>query len=153
MPAQGTYQRMIGELLRNPNAARIRYVEQRFSEAGYPEIRQPHLPILEYIDHDRGSRITYLARHANITVQAMGELVDYLEGRGYVERVADPNDGRAKLVRLTARGWELYRLAGCIIGDLEAIWAGYLGDDRFRQLKHLLADLTDAIAAEPEISS
>jgi DNA-binding MarR family transcriptional regulator len=137
---------MIGELLRNPNAARIRYVEQRFAEAGYPEIRQPHLPILEYIDHDTGSRITYLARHANITVQAMGELVDYLAERGYVERVTDPSDGRAKLVRLTERGWGLYRLAGTIIGDLEAAWSGYLGEDRFHQLKHLLADLNDAIA-------
>jgi DNA-binding MarR family transcriptional regulator len=141
--------RMIGELLRNPNAARIRYVERRFAEAGYAEIRQPHLPILEYIDHDTGSRITDLARHANITVQAMGELVDYLAERGYVERVPDPGDGRARLVRLTDRGREMYRLAGCIVGDLEAIWAGYLGRDRFRQLKHLLADLNDAIAADP----
>jgi len=139
--------RMIGELLRNPNAARIRYVEQRFAEAGHAEIRQPHLPILEYIDHDSGSRITNLAQHANITVQAMGELVDYLAARDYLERVPDPSDGRARLVRLTERGWELYRLAGCIVGDLEASWAGYLGQDRFQQLKQLLADLNDAIAA------
>lgn len=140
--------RMIGELLRNPNAARIRYVEQRFADAGYLDIRQPHLPILEYIDRERGSRITYLARHANISVQAMGELVDYLAERDYVERVVDPDDGRAKLVRLTERGLDLYRLAVSVITDLESTWSCYIGADRFQQLKTLLADLNDALFAD-----
>ena len=99
--------RRIGELLRNPNAERMRYVERGFAAAGHPDLRPTHFPILEYIDHERGSRITYLAEHANIAIQAMGELVTYLAERGYVERVPDPSDGRAKLVRLTARGWEV----------------------------------------------
>ncbi len=140
--------RMIGELLRNPNAARIRYVEQRFADAGNPDIRQPHLPILEYIDCEHGSRIAYLARHANISVQAMGELVDYLSEREYVERVVDPDDGRARLVRLTERGLDLYRLAVSVITDLESTWSGYIGADRFQQLKCLLADLNDALSAD-----
>src|SRR5687768_4076354 len=70
--------RMIGELLRNPNTARVRHVERGLAAAGHPAIRQPHLPVFEYLDRERGSRITYLAQQANITVQAMGELVDYL---------------------------------------------------------------------------
>src|SRR5579885_1601175 len=104
--------RLIGELLRNPNAARARYVEQGFAAAGHPAIRTPHLPIFEYIDRTRGSRLTYLADHATITAQAMGELVDHLARHGYVERVPDPSDGRAKLVRLTERGHAVYALAG-----------------------------------------
>ena len=75
----------------------MRHVERGFAAAGHPAIRQPHLPVLEYIDRERGSRITYLAKHANVTVQAMGELVDHLERQGYVERVSDPTDGRASL--------------------------------------------------------
>ena len=137
--------RLIGELLRNPNAARVRAAEQGFAAAGHPAIRQPHLPIFEYIDREHGSRITYLAKHANITVQAMGELVDHLARHGYVERVPDPTDGRARLVRLTDRGREVCLLAGRIVAGLEAAWAERLGEDKMRQLKRLLAELWDAI--------
>ena len=142
--------RLIGELLRNPNAARVRHVEQGFAAAGHPHIRQPQLPILEYIDRERGSRITYLARHANVTVQAMGELVDALARQGYVERVPDPTDGRAKLVRLTPRGHDVYGLAGTLVADLEARWAAAVGPARLRELKDLLAELWDAIEASDE---
>jgi DNA-binding MarR family transcriptional regulator len=140
-------QRRIGELLRNPNAARIRHVERGFAEAGHPAIRQPHLPIFEYIDRARGSRITYLAAHANITAQAMGELVDHLALHGYVERVPDPTDGRAKLVRLTEQGKETYAIAARLVTELEATWAGYIGEHNMRELKRLLAELWDTIQA------
>jgi DNA-binding MarR family transcriptional regulator len=137
--------RKIGELLRNPNAARVRHVERGFAAAGHPEIRQPHLPIFEYIDRERGSRITYLAQHANVTIQAMGELVDYLQRHRYVERVPDPTDGRAKLVRLTGRGRELYALAVRLVTELEEQWAAQIGPAKMRQLKVLLAELWDTI--------
>jgi DNA-binding MarR family transcriptional regulator len=141
--------RRIGELLRNPNAARVRHVERGFAAAGHSAIRQPHLPVLEYIDRERGSRITYLAKHANVTVQAMGELVDYLERHGYVERASDPTDGRAKLVRLTERGRELYALAVRLVTELEETWASYFGERKMRQLKRLLGELWDAIPPDP----
>jgi DNA-binding MarR family transcriptional regulator len=140
-------QRLIGELLRNPNAARVRFVEGGLAAAGHPVIRQPHLPVFEYIDRRRGSRITYLAAHANITVQAMGELVDHLARHGYVERVPDPTDGRAKLVRLTAQGLAIYALAGRLVREIEATWTAYIGAEKLGQLKQLLAELWDAIEA------
>lgn len=143
-------QRLIGELLRNPNAARARYVEQGLAAAGHPTIRQAHQPVLEYIDRANGSRITYLAAHANITVQAMGELVDHLERHGYVERVPDPTDGRAKLVRLTPLGQATYALAGRLVRELEATWIAYLGPRKFAQLKGLLAELWDTLKAAEE---
>ncbi len=137
--------RLIGELLRNPNAARVRYAERAFAAAGHPDIRATHIPVLEYIDHDHGSRITYLARHANVTVQSMAEVVANLEKWGYVERVPDPTDGRAKLVRLTGRGHELYSLAVETITGLEDDWARRLGGAKMRELKRLLAELWDVI--------
>lgn len=141
--------RMIGELLRNPNAARVRAVERGFAAAGHSAIRPPHLPIFEYIDREHGSRTSYLARHANITAQAMGELVNHLVLHGYVERAPDPSDGRARLVRLTDRGQEAYRLAARLVTDLEASWAAALGETRMAELKHLLADLWDVIQSDP----
>lgn len=145
---RGVDGRLIGELLRNPNAARVQHVERGLHAAGHTAIRPSHLPIFEYIDREQGSRISYLAKHANITAQAMGELVDSLEAQGYVERIPDPTDGRARLVCLTDRGRDLYAEAGRLVRELEACWSSYLGDARFSELKELLAQLCDVIAEE-----
>lgn len=88
-----------------------------------------------------GSRITELAERAQITKQSMGALVDHLEACGYVERLPDPSDGRAKIVRLTARGWELDNAAREIVRQTEEEWAAQLGNDRMAQLKQTLQDL------------
>ena len=50
-----------------------------------------------------GTRVSELAEQARITKQSAGFLVRQLEETGYVERVPDPSDGRAQLVRLTQR--------------------------------------------------
>jgi DNA-binding MarR family transcriptional regulator len=52
----------------------------------------------------------------------MGELVAELERRRYVERVPDPSDGRARLVRLTDEGRDVVRTALGVIMDIEAKW-------------------------------
>ena len=45
-----------------------------------------------------GSRVTELAEAAQVTKQTAGFLVNQLEKGGYVERVPDPSDARARLV-------------------------------------------------------
>lgn len=74
------------------------------AERGYPDLRPGHAALFLAIDRRTGSRITELAEEARLTKQGMMALVDDLEARGYVRRVADATDARAKLVRLTARG-------------------------------------------------
>jgi DNA-binding MarR family transcriptional regulator len=145
-----TDHRLIGELLRNPNAARARYVERGFAEGGHSAVRQAHMAVFEYIDRERGSRISDLAKPANMSAQSMGELVDHLAAHGYVERVPDPTDGRARLVRLTAKGHEVYALAGKLVRQLEADWGEVLGKSKFRKLKRLLAELWDELQIRNE---
>ncbi len=75
----------------------------------------------------------------------MAELVTHLERHGYVERSADPDDRRAKLVRPTPRGNELYGLARDFVAKTEATWTRGLGKARMKQLRHLLEELNAAI--------
>ena len=72
--------------------------------AGFPQ-KPSHSAVFAQISPE-GSRLTELARGANMSPQAMGELVDELEELGYVERRPDPTDRRAKLIVLTPRGHE-----------------------------------------------
>jgi len=65
-----------------------------------------------------------------MTKQAMSELVRHLEAQGYVIRVPDPSDGRAKLVLPTDRGREVFAIAQGLVPELEARIATILGDDR-----------------------
>lgn len=71
--------------------------------ADHPGVRRAHLQLMPHLDLE-GTRITELARRAEITKQAVGQLVADMEEAGYVERRPDPGDGRAKMVVLTEQG-------------------------------------------------
>src|SRR6187200_2763434 len=78
---------------------------KRVEAAGLTDIRPGHGCVFGTIEPE-GSRLTDLAFRANMTKQSVGEAASDLEARGYVERVPDPEDGRAKIIRLTERGRE-----------------------------------------------
>ncbi len=118
-------------------------------EAGFGDVRPAHGTVFQVIDAD-GTRVTELAARAGMTKQAMTELVVHLEAGGYLERAPDPYDGRARLVRLTRRGWECIRVARAGIAEIEAEWAALIGPDRLGRLKEDLGALNDALAVEPQ---
>ena len=62
-----------------------------------------HLSLTRNLDVE-GTRPTELARRASMSKQAMGELVDQCTDLGLVDRIADPSDGRARIVRFTRAG-------------------------------------------------
>ena len=89
-------------------------------------------------DHPDGVRSTDLAAVARMTKQSMGAIVDQLEDQGFVERVDDLDDKRAKLERLTKRGRELGRLTRTIVRRVEADWAKRIGRARLDALRDAL---------------
>jgi DNA-binding MarR family transcriptional regulator len=93
----------------------------RLAAAGYPDLPAATHPVFENLDRD-GTRLTDLAARADMTHQSMGELIDTLEHRGYVERRPDPDDRRARLVCLTAKGRQMMRIALREIAAIEAGW-------------------------------
>jgi DNA-binding MarR family transcriptional regulator len=140
--------RLIGELLRVPAQAVVRHCHRAFTEAGYTGIRPAHMSILQHVDHPPGgTRIGELAERAQMTKQSMGQLVADMERGGLVERVPDPTDGRARIVRLTERGWMMHETAGEIVRGLEAEWATRLGGPKLDRLRQLLKELIAALDA------
>jgi len=127
-------------LVREPFRAGTELLHERLAERGHPEVRPPHGAALQYLDDD-GTQVSELARRAQVTKQSMAELVAHLERHGYVERVPDPADRRARLVRATPRGREVYAIAREVVAELEARWTAQLGAARMRQLRALLEEL------------
>ncbi len=90
-----------------------------------------------------GSRVSDLAAQARVTKQSAAFLVEQLEASGYVERVPDPTDGRARLVRLTSRADRLVRVANAEVERVLAEWADHVGEERLTQLHETLRDLRE----------
>jgi DNA-binding MarR family transcriptional regulator len=90
-----------------------------------------------------GTRVSELAEQARVTKQSAGFLVEQLEAAGYVERVPDPTDRRARLVRLTARADRVVTAANAEVERVLAEWAEHVGADRLRQVYETLLDLRE----------
>lgn len=78
-------------------------VMELLREMGHTQTRRPHVNLTRHLDLE-GTRITELARRAAMTNAAMTELIDQCEALALVERVPDPADGRARIVRFTPDG-------------------------------------------------
>jgi DNA-binding MarR family transcriptional regulator len=93
-----------------------------------------------------GTRLGELAEQAQVTKQTAGFLVDQLERASYVERVPDPTDARARLVRIAERGRKAIPIASAVVADVEAEWTAHLGKRRMAQIREaltLLREITD----------
>lgn len=133
-------------LLWLPFHAFIAEIHEALAAAGYPEIHPAHGTVFRLLDGE-GTRLTDLAERAQTTKQAIAYSVDALEARGYLERVPDPRDGRARLIRLTRRGEELTRVTEGIIDRVEAGWAVRFGAEPLQRLRGMLRALAAALDA------
>ena len=134
----------LGILLREPFRVASERLHQRFGERGHPDVRAPHGNVFQFLDAG-GTRVSVLAQRAQMTKQSMAELVLHLERHGYVERVPDPSDRRAKLVRATPRGQEIYAIAREFVAETEREWTERLGEQKMRRLRALLEELNAAL--------
>ncbi|WP_116451625.1 MarR family winged helix-turn-helix transcriptional regulator [Blastococcus litoris] len=132
----------VGLLLFLPYRAMEGRVFAALAEAGFDDVSPAQAQVFQRIAPE-GSRLTDLAAQAGITKQSAGFLVDQLERAGYVERVADPADGRARLVRIAERGARSVEVSRRVVAEVEAEWTAHLGRERMALLRDVLADLRE----------
>lgn len=111
-------------------------------------MRPSHTSLFPHIDLE-GTRLTELARRMGVSKQAVGQLVGDLEDFGVVERVPDPDDGRAKLVRFTHAGQRSLFDGLAMLGEFEDEMEQHLGARRMRALHSTLLDLLALLEADP----
>jgi DNA-binding MarR family transcriptional regulator len=131
---------LIGALLRIPAQAIHRRLIDGLNDAGFTELRLPHMAVLSYPGPD-GRRPSELAERAGMSKQAMNQLLQSLEGLGYIQRSSAGDDGRARVVHFTDRGRAAWDTIYAILMEVEREWRATLGDRRFDQLKKLLGDV------------
>lgn len=136
----------IGALVSIPRAEISRRIRERCQNQGYADVTPAQEVAMQTLAQN-GMRLTELAARAGMAKQSMGYLVEQLEQAGYLERVPDPDDARAKLIRRTERGWAYQRVAAAVVAEVEEEWGRLIGVESFAQLKAHLARLAEALGA------
>jgi DNA-binding MarR family transcriptional regulator len=133
----------LGVALREAFVAVNDLVLARLAAHGHAAVRASHSAVFQYLD-DAGTTVSLLAERAQMTKQAMAELVAHLETQGYVTRTPDPNDRRAKLVLPTDRGREVIAIAQGLVPELEGRVTGGLSAERLHALREDLETIRRA---------
>ena len=134
------YTPLIGALLRMPWDAVQEHMLARLHAEGFTDFDASYLTVFRY-PSPQGDRPSELAARRRVSKQALNHVLGQLEQRGYLERDADPEDGRSKRINLTPRGLEAISVIRQAVTEMENRWAKQLGRERFNQLRALLEEL------------
>jgi DNA-binding MarR family transcriptional regulator len=127
---------------------------KELEQTKYGDIRPTHGCVFRFVRANEGMRLTDIAALAGMTKQTIGEIIDELGEKGYVERVPDPQDGRAKLIQLTEKGIEAQRTGRKLFAKVEARWAKRYGEKRIADMREILEEIVAAEVpyAVPELA-
>ena len=105
------------------------------------DIRPAHSLLFPHITPE-GTRITEIAAKLGVSKQAVAKLVEELVGFGWLERLPDPTDGRAKLVRFAPGALE-HGLSHLKAYEDEI--KTELGEEDFKHFRSLLAKVSSVV--------
>jgi DNA-binding MarR family transcriptional regulator len=136
--------RPIPALLNEVKVAAVRKLFERLQQEGFEHVREGHGCVFGFIDIENGSRLTEMAERAGLTKQAVGEAATELERLGYAERLPDPTDKRAKIIKLTPSGVEACLTGRRIFAEIEREWAEEFGEDLIAQFREAAERISTA---------
>ena len=119
--------------------------------AGFDDLNPAHIGLWRYPGLE-GVRPSQLADWVGITKQSVNDLIGHLEGHGYLLRVPDSADGRARVIRLTSKGRRLEQTIYAAAGAAQLQIAEILGPPRFAQLHSSLELLTEQLSGLQSVS-
>ncbi len=123
-------------------------VERLRRKTGRP-VRAGHTALLPFIDLEGGTRLTEIANRAGVTKQAVAPMIDEMVAMGMLERVADPQDGRASLIRFSSAGRRGILEGLAVLRGLESELAEAIGERRMTKLHETLVDIDAWLTARP----
>ena len=138
-------------LFKAARLANERALARLASDPARPPVRAAHTALFPHLSFE-GIRLTDLAARVGVTKQAIGPLVDDLAALGMVERIADPEDKRAKRIRFSRRGHAALMHGLGVLGNLEEELTAKVGKRRMRglhQTLRLIIQSLEAVAPAP----
>ncbi len=112
-------------------------LQNSMQNSGVPGLSRSQSMVMIYLG-EGVRRPAALARKLRVTRQAMHKTIADLEAKGYVQLVPDPDDRRAKIVRLSRTGLERHSKAQACLTGLEKELDTRLGRGTFAALNEAL---------------
>ena len=134
------YPPAIGALLRLAWQSVRERIYEGVLQAGYTDLSRAHVLLFRWPTID-GLRPSELAARNQLSRQTINDFLSDLEKHGYLERTPDPTDGRARIVRLTERGWDLTQQISDMSFATESEWAQLIGERRYGEFRSTLCEL------------
>jgi DNA-binding MarR family transcriptional regulator len=129
----------LGFLLRELYGRLQQRVYDAVAAAGHAGIRPMHSPVLRHLPAE-GGRVSDIARETGLAKQSVAYIVEDLVALGYLRTEPDPDDGRARRLRYTARGHKLLAALVSASREAEHSLVSVLGKDRLRSLRGMLEE-------------
>jgi DNA-binding MarR family transcriptional regulator len=114
-------------------------------QCGYSDLRLGFSPYI-YLLGEGDKRLTDLADILGISRQACNQAVKQVEAAGYITRTADPVDGRAWQLALSARGIKLRRDGVRIVAQLDQQFADIIGSEQVADTSAALARISEQLS-------
>jgi DNA-binding MarR family transcriptional regulator len=113
------------------------------SQTGATDMRPAHGNAMEMLSIQDGLRLTDIAARAGMAPQSMGEIVDDLVSKGYLDRREDPADRRAKRIYLTRKGRDTAQASRIALLEVERRISETLGTHRYQEMRRNLAAISE----------
>jgi DNA-binding MarR family transcriptional regulator len=122
-----------------------RRIKEKLEAIGYNNLKLSYAAVLSRISFS-GTRLVDVAEKNGMTKQAIGQLANEIEQLGYIQRIPDPFDGRAKNLVFTDLGQQLIQDSIQAVDDVEQEFAELIGEESIRQLNALITELDNRLA-------
>ena len=110
--------------------------------AGFDDVTVAQARVLARVGA-KGTRVTDLAEQARVSKQTVTFMINQLERSGYVRRVPDPTDARARLVVFADRGLAAGQVARRTEIAVTEEWTQHLGKRATARLHETLTRLRE----------
>lgn len=133
----------IGSMLRAAWNELIDEVLEELVIAGFDDLRPVHRSILRDV-LTANLRPSELGARLGLSKQAANDLVREFEANGYITLEPDPDDGRAKRIVATERGWRASEKAQASSNAVGRRWAELVGSERYAIFEDVLREIVAA---------
>ncbi len=133
----------VGSMLRSAWTELIDEVFEQLVAAGFDDLRPVHRSILRdmLVSNLRPSE---LGARLGLSKQAANDLVREFEAKGYITLEPDLDDGRAKRIVATERGWQASDTAQASSTAVGRRWAELVGEERYAVFEEVLRAIAAA---------
>jgi DNA-binding MarR family transcriptional regulator len=130
-------------IMRLINRVRIELIDAMDRELAQVDITAPQLIVLASVANREADSASQLCKSISYDPGAMTRMIDRLEQKGLVRRVARPDDRRTMTLEMTAAGKALYPQLLAAKATVQAHFLRGFSKDEVAQLENLLNRLLD----------